>query len=325
MEPNELAQSICSFLEYLSKAKRYSPHTIRAYRGDLLLLEKASQRSGHKKRSWEGSFEEGLKVHLRLFLEGLGDFELKTRSRRLATLRAYLGWLLEGGKIQNDLRFYVPSVRSHEKLPHFLSLDEVITLLRGFELEKRRHERAPTDEKSIYRLARDRLLILLLYGGGLRISEACNLSWSCVTGDGHLRVLGKGGKERLVVLPPIVLTALQSFPRVGSFLFGSRPMNSRTGYEIVRVWGRRVGLVAPLHPHALRHSYATHLLADGANLRIVQELLGHSSLSSTERYTHLTVDHLAQTMERHHPLGEKGVRDGSKSHIPRSRRHPDRG
>ena len=99
------------------------------------------------------------------------------------------------------------------------------------------------------------------------------------------------------------MTALPSLPRQGDYIFGSQPLNPRTAYNIVKEWGQKAGLNKPLHPHALRHSFATHLLSDGSDLRSLQKLLGHSSLSSTEQYTHLSLSQLANTLEGHHPLG----------------------
>ena len=89
------------------------------------------------------------------------------------------------------------------------------------------------------------------------------------------------------------------------YIFGSKPLDPRKAYSIVKSWGERAGLLKPLHPHALRHSFATHLLASGSDLRVIQELLGHSSLSATQKYTHLSLDSLAQSLSRHHPLGKK--------------------
>jgi integrase/recombinase XerC/integrase/recombinase XerD len=150
-----------------------------------------------------------------------------------------------------------------------------------------------------------RAMILLLYGGGLRISEACSLRWSDMemAGERSLRVAGKGGRQRVVTVPELTWSALQALPHEGRFVFGGEcELSSRKAYEWVRQAGARAGLLKPLHPHALRHSYATHLLSSGADLRVLQELLGHRSLAATQKYTHLSLDHLARAMEKHHPL-----------------------
>lgn len=164
------------------------------------------------------------------------------------------------------------------------------------------------------RAERALLLILLLYGGGLRVSEACRLEWTHVANEGRvLRVRGKGAKERIIALPPIAARRLLQARGgcEGPYVFGFEPLSTRKAYEIVRQAGARAGLLKPLHPHALRHSYATHLLASGANLRTLQELLGHQTLQATERYTHLSIDQLARTLENYHPLSS-GAAKGRK-------------
>ena len=148
------------------------------------------------------------------------------------------------------------------------------------------------------------VLFVLLYGGGLRVSEACGVAWADVDFERRtIRVRGKGGKERIAPLPMLAIESLRMLPRAGRFLFGETPMSPRDAYERVRAAGAAAGLAQPLNPHALRHSFATHLLQSGANLRTLQELLGHSSLAATERYLHLSVDELARALERRHPLG----------------------
>jgi integrase/recombinase XerC/integrase/recombinase XerD len=156
---------------------------------------------------------------------------------------------------------------------------------------------------------RDKALFLVLYGAGLRVSEACHLKWTDVKFSSRsLRVMGKGSKERLVILPSLAMEILQKLRKISAnnfvFVFsgGTEALNSRVAYEWVRARGAKAQLMKPLHPHALRHSFATHLLTSGANLRTLQELLGHESLQATEKYTHLGVDHLARTLETHHPL-----------------------
>jgi integrase/recombinase XerC/integrase/recombinase XerD len=153
----------------------------------------------------------------------------------------------------------------------------------------------------------EKLLFVIIYGSGLRVSEACALEWRNI--DLHkrvLRVAGKGGKERLVPLTAFAAQLLQtrSTP-AGSSLWGPQGLSARVAYNWIRERGAKAGLLRPIHPHALRHSFATHLLTSGANLRTLQELLGHESLQATQKYTHLGIDHLARTLESHHPLGDK--------------------
>ena len=212
-----------------------------------------------------------------------------SRNRKAAAVRGFLKWAFAEKHFDEDWSTRLVSCKVPQKLPHFISVDEALSLLRAL----------PP--------GRERTLVLLLYGGGLRVSEACGLRWKDLVRDSKsLRVMGKGGRERVVALPDLAWEAVVALPQGGSsatyILGGERPLSTRAAYEMVRTGGARAGLLRPLHPHALRHSYATHLLTSGADLRVLQELLGHRSLAATQKYTHLSLDHLARAMEKHHPL-----------------------
>ena len=112
----------------------------------------------------------------------------------------------------------------------------------------------------------------------------------------------------MIHLPQPTIEALKKLNRQETYVYGKTPLNTRTAYQIVKDWGKRAGLLKPLHPHALRHSFATHLLSGGTDLRILQEILGHASLAATEKYTHLSLEQLSITMESHHPLGNKKLK-----------------
>lgn len=220
-----------------------------------------------------------------------------SRNRKCATLKSFFKWAAEEGIFAKNYGLDIVAPKVPERLPHFISVDEAIALLkklRGSEGEN---------------LPRDRALLLLLYGGGLRVSEACRLEWSQVDiKNATLLVSGKGQKQRKIAIVRLAAHALAELRKqTGSarFVFGEKPLDPRVAYEIVRQWGIKAGLMKPLHPHALRHSFATHLLTSGTDLRILQELLGHESLTATQKYLHLSIDSLAQTMEAAHPLGEK--------------------
>ncbi len=226
------------------------------------------------------------------------ELKASSRNRKHATLKSFFKWAAAEGHFSTDLGANIVSPKVPHRLPHFVSVDEVISLLKVLK---------GSGDSTI---TRDRTLLLLLYGGGLRVSEACGLKWSDVDlRTGTLTVLGKGGKERKVALVRMAaesLSLLKKEQRVSSiFIFGSKPLDTRTAYEIVRSLGQRAGLLKPLRPHALRHSFATHMLNSGTDLRILQELLGHESLTATQKYIHLSLDNLAQTMEGAHPLGDQ--------------------
>ncbi len=211
-----------------------------------------------------------------------------SKARKIASVKGFLKWLYQNGHSDKPIGEILRGPKVPQKLPRYLSVDEVVAVIKA-------------EKDNLQSLS----LILLLYGGGLRVSEACNLKWrDCDFSKNAIRVLGKGGKERMAVLAPVVGSYLQKLPRDSDFVFGNN-FSTRKAYDIIRNSGARAGLLKPIHPHALRHSYATHLLSDGADLRVLQELLGHTSLHATQKYTHLSLDELARTMEAHHPMNKK--------------------
>ncbi|MEK6555665.1 MAG: tyrosine-type recombinase/integrase [Bdellovibrionota bacterium] len=234
-----------------------------------------------------------------------GGLSPASRNRKYATLKSFFRWAREEGYLEENFGELLISPKVPQKIPHFISVDEVMSLLKSLDSRKSKTK------------IRDRALLLLLYGGGLRVSEACNLKWEQVDlKQRSLTISGKGGKSRKVVLVDIAAQALQKMQfdqgrhqkqsdNHTRYIFGEKPLDTRSAYEIVRQAGAYAGLLKPLHPHALRHSYATHLLSSGTDLRILQELLGHESLTATQKYLHLSLDKLARTMENNHPLGDK--------------------
>ena len=239
------------------------------------------------------------------------DFAPATKNRKCAALKSFFGWLHSHGHIQKDLAAQIICPKVPRKIPHFLSVDEVIAVLSTIKQHLSELSNSPAACKpSISDTLRDQCLILLIYGGGLRVSEACHLKWKNVDLKGRkIVVIGKGGSERMIHLPTPSMEALKSirkiFQQETPYIFGDRPLHTRTAYQIVKNWGVKTGLLKPLHPHALRHSFATHLLNGGTDLRVLQELLGHKSLAATEKYTHLSLEQLAITMEGAHPFGQK--------------------
>lgn len=219
---------------------------------------------------------------------------LATRQRKAAALKSFFKWLMDKDYIDEDLGARVHAPRVPEKLAHFLSVEEMMAVL-----QQARQSTLPHRQ-------RDLALLLLLYGGGLRVSEACGLRWRHIHPEKNtVLIRGKGGKERIVSLPPMVFPQILKLDRQGPSIWGSQALPVRVAYNIVRSLGEQTGLRKPLHPHALRHSFATHLLSSGVDLRILQEMLGHESLKSTQKYLHLGIDALTQVMERSHPLGHQ--------------------
>lgn len=218
-----------------------------------------------------------------------------TRQRKLSAMRSFFKWGYQEGIFENDLSLKITAPKVPQKIPHFLSLDECLSVLQTAK-ENTKEPRALT-------------LALLLYGLGLRISEACNLRWDQVRLSEQLvRIRGKGGTERMVAIPRFLGDHLKSLSQNGDYVLAEdQALNERTGYQWIRNLGARTGLTRPLHPHSLRHSYATHLLNSGSDLRVIQMLLGHKSLAATQKYTHLSLDHLSREMEKAHPLSASSM------------------
>ena len=214
-----------------------------------------------------------------------------------AIIRDLAHHLHKEGHIQVDLSSQIYAPKVPQKIPNYLSVDESLNLINHLKVKAQ-------SESNIY--LPQLVLVLLLYGGGLRISEACQLKWKNMDlKAGRVLVKGKGNKERWIHLPKLTLHYLKKMDKEGEFLFGQKELSTRKAYNWVKSAGLAAGLIRPLSPHALRHSFATHILTSGADLRVLQELLGHESLNATQKYTHLSLDQLANKLEQHHPLAKK--------------------
>jgi site-specific recombinase XerD len=315
---NEWKQGLVFVRNYLYSMvfiESCSLHTLRAYKTDLsqaflfsvTTLEPDSTRP---EAGFSTPEEDLLLARIRAAQRDWGALSPASRNRKTATLKSFLGWLHREGFSERDLANHLHSPKVPQRLPKHVSVDEAIALMRTLEREVSTAARSGSAYGEESALA-NHALVALLYGGGLRVSEACeletkNIDWERST----CRVLGKGSKERIIALPQLAVVAVrkltQDAPR--RFVFGDEPLSTRVAYDMVRKAGVRAGLLKPLHPHALRHSFATHLLRSGANLRVLQALLGHATLQATSRYTHVGLDDLARTLEAHHPLRVKTSR-----------------
>ncbi len=266
---------IDKYLIYIDK-KLQSPQTRRAYKSDLVSF--FSVKKVLDRRSILGGINE------------LSSYAHSTRSRRVAVIRGFLRWLVEEGLTTEDLSVILPPIHVPRKLPHFLSVDEAITVWNSISLD------------------RDRLVFLLMYGSGLRVSEVANAKLENFEPQrGALKVKGKGSKWRWFPLLAESKSLCEKIVDREYLIENSNhgPYSIRTLHRLIKNMGITAGISRPLHPHMLRHSFATHLLEGGANLRTIQELLGHSSLQTTQKYTHVTLDKLAQTLENRHPINRK--------------------
>ena len=316
----KIRQYSYKYLKYIEFNKIFSSHTLKAYRIDLIQfifsdtplflsflstvnreqfmdLAQKNPLSLPQSDLKAVSFLELNKVFERLIKKSMKNWvklASASQNRKCASTKAFLKWLYMEGFIDRDLQTLIKIPSLPLRLPHYLSVDEALLLVRTVQ-KKALSSRNAED-------LRDLLLILLLYGGGLRVSEACELKWSQVDlAKGVLRIRGKGSRYRLVLLPELARAQLKQYKH-RAFLVFDPSLSPRKAYSRVRYWGEKAGLNKPLSPHILRHSFATHLLNSGSDLRSIQELLGHRSLGSTQKYTHLQMSHLARILEEHHPL-----------------------
>lgn len=286
------------FGSYLLNERRASPLTILNYRRDLTRLRDFCRRRGID--DWRNLDV----LQLRLYAAELRKAGLAGRSiqRRLSAVRSFYRYLLREGYVTRDPAAGVGAPKSPRRLPKSLTPDETARLMKI----------PPNDRIAL----RDHALLELFYSSGLRLAEIVALDVDDLSGDGTVRVTGKGGKVRVVPVGRMAQDALRTWlservsrvkPHENAVFLnasGGR-INARTVQRIVARRARAQGIAQPLHPHMLRHSFASHVLESSGDLRAVQELLGHASISTTQIYTHLDFQHLAKVYDRAHPRARK--------------------
>lgn len=290
---------VAEFLKHLEVARAASKHTLKAYAQDLAAFERylAPQNVALLKVNH---------LHLRGFLgQQAIDKAASTRARRLAAIKSFYKYLVRRKVLEVSPARRVKTPKLPQKLPRAVPIDETFALMD-----------APDSNKLLE--LRDKAMLEVLYGAGLRVSELCGLSLGDVDLRARMvRVLGKGNKERLVPLHEGAVDALNAWlARRGELLATPRKnqdptamfLNFRGGRLTTRSmqlhldrYVKRLGITRDLSPHALRHSFATHLLASGADVRSIQELLGHASLSTTQRYTAVSFEQLQKVYDDAHP------------------------
>jgi integrase/recombinase XerC len=286
-------EALSAYVTHLRAERHASPHTIRAYVSDLRQLRAFLGRGGL------GSMRPSTLRHWLRALDGTA--ERTSIARKLAAVRGFFRFLVETGRVAVDPTAGVGTPRTRRKLPAHLTLDDVDRLL-------------VTPRADSLLGLRDRAIVEVLYSAGLRVSELVGLDWEHVDREtGAVRVLGKGRKERVVPVGRPALAALATYrDALVAAGVASAPgpvfRNARggrlTARSVARLIERHVlasGTATKATPHALRHTFATHLLGAGADLRAIQELLGHASLSTTQRYTHLDLRRLMEAYDRAHP------------------------
>lgn len=306
-----LERLVARFTSHLATERRASAHTVLAYGIDLRALMAYA-----RAKSPRATLEHIDKLLLRSWLAELARRVTPvTLSRKLASVRAFFGWLERETLVAKNPASMLSSPKLRRKLPRFVAASAAAEIM----------EAPAAAAVSEVERARDTALLEVLYGSGLRVSELVGLDVGHLAlEESSLRVLGKGKKERIVPLGSVAKDAVERYlarrpelrhPRTGAqderALFLSKK-GQRLGVRRVQTLVQRYGALGAgrgdLHPHALRHSCATHLLEGGADLRAIQELLGHSSLSTTQRYTHVSLDQLMAVYDRAHPLAKKSGR-----------------
>ena len=296
----ELGAAISSFLTHVQVEKGLASNTLSAYRADLTKFEQFAKK--HKL-----ALEAVQQDHLVDFLAGLyrQKLESKTVARHLVSLRNFFRYAQVQEFITDDPTAHLESPKIRRSLPGYLRLEDVEKLLEQ------------PDQKTALGL-RDQAMLEVLYSTGLRVSELTSLRVTDLdTKVGCVRCIGKGDKERIVPVGRKALGIVERYLRdgraelvrpgkggSGAYLFVNRRGGriSRVGvWKILSAYGRRAGLRQALTPHMLRHSFATHLLERGADLRSVQLMLGHSDISTTQIYTHVVEERLKQIYKAHHP------------------------
>ncbi len=289
--------AIRSFLSFCRVEKGLSANTLESYGSDLERYGRWLSSSGQN-----GVGEETVRAYLdTLYADGLAS---RTIARHLTTLRNFYRFLVAEGTLKADPTELVIAPRTGVSLPKAFSQKDIDAV-------------AQAPEPASARGLRDRAMIELLYASGLRVSELCAMKMSDLdTARGIIRVTGKGNKQRLVPVGRTALSAIQEYlgaarqellkERATPYLFvtsrGTR-MTRQGFWKALSLYSRRAGVWQGLSPHKVRHSFATHLLEGGADLRSVQTMLGHADISTTQIYTHVARSRLKKTLEDHHPRG----------------------
>ncbi|KQQ84609.1 recombinase XerC [Xanthomonas sp. Leaf131] len=298
--------SVEDFLSYLQVERQVSAHTLDAYRRDLAaLVSWAAEQKSEDGAQVDAAPLESAQLsseQLRQFVaaEHRRGLSPKSLQRRLSACRSYYAWLLKHGRIAASPAAAMRAPKAPRKLPQVLDADEAVRLVE-----------VPTDAPLGLR---DRALLELFYSSGLRLSELCALRWRDLDLEsGLVMVLGKGEKQRLVPVGSHAIGALRAWLRESGGRAETHVFPGRAGGAIsqravqirIKQLAVRQGMFKDVHPHMLRHSFASHILESSGDLRGVQELLGHSDIATTQIYTHLDFQHLAKVYDAAHPRAKR--------------------
>lgn len=298
---NPLAHAIDEFLIHLELEKSQAAYTVEAYGRDII---QCAQFLDTKKISWSLVTHE----HLREWIHSLDEKEYAPSSlaRKLSALRVFSKFCVRERLVENDFTALLSAPKLIRHLPETLSVEEVDQFLA-----------APSTFKP--QGVRDKAIFELMYSSGLRVSEICQLSLTSLhLEEGYVRVFGKGSKERVIPVGQKAITEIKNYlingrphlvkPKTGSELFISqwgRAISRKTIWHLVKTYAASAGINKAIKPHLLRHSFATHLLSGGADLRAIQEMLGHADISTTQIYTHVDRAAMQKEFSKHHPLEQE--------------------
>lgn len=306
---------IHQFIHYLSVEKNASPHTCRCYQRDLEGFEDFLKNSGmYLTSSGEVEMAKVDRIAIRKYLSILHRRNKKSSiARKISTLRSFFRYLNREQIIPSNPAKSVSTPKVEKTLPTTLTVDEAFRLM---ESPKSFSEKSsPSGFKN--KRFRDRAILELLYSSGLRVSELVGLNTNQIELDlGIVKVMGKGRKERIVPVGGKAIEVLKAYLEERGMLKGDEPifvnslggrLTARSVGRLIKKYSRHSGIFRKVSPHSLRHTFATHLLDAGADIREIQEMLGHSSLSTTQRYTHVSMGKLMEVYDRAHPRSFKNV------------------
>jgi len=299
-----LREEINSFLNYLTVEKGFSGNTVEAYRNDLQQLASFAEEEATKQSlmpSWANFSRQGMLSYMLNLKER--NYATTTIARKVAATRSFFGFLKAEGIIKADPTENISSPSVGKSLPKPISISQVRSLL------------DQPAKLNTLEAKRDKTMLELLYASGMRISELVSLNLGDVdTEGGFVRCFGKGHKERLVPIYEQAARSVKEYSEetrpklarkkdeVALFLNPRGERLTRQGFwQKLKEYAKAAGLDTQVSPHTLRHSFATHMLSGGADLRVVQELLGHANIATTQVYTHLTSEHVRRTYEKSHP------------------------
>ena len=292
-------QIIDTFIDSIWLEQGLSKSTLSAYRSDINVLGKWASSKRLK-------IEDISRADLLDFIadKAHSGISARTSARMLSSFRRFYGYLFQEEIISTNPTEKISMPKIGKSLPKLLTEEEVLKLIK-----------APNSKKPLG--FRDRTMLEILYATGLRVSELVSLKQADVNlNQGYVRVMGKGNKERLVPMGTIAKRRLKNFldgpitdilgERQSEFLFPTKTsehISRQAFWQIIKKYSKKVGIKSDLSPHSLRHAFATHLINHGADLRVVQMLLGHSDLSTTQIYTHIAQHRLKDIHQKHHPRG----------------------